>query len=259
MVGRCFNCGGKYHVRKDCTSPPRCINCGSECHRQRDCPFPPLVAAPSRKRRRSPAVTAGHRRAAPQHGSTQRGRSPGSESDDTASARSVSTGWSTWVPQCCAPSPQMTDPVPPPPAHEAADTVMTEHSWEERRHTSLVVVPRSAELDLGRALVAVVAGTRPPVSPAMVHAYLATQFGIEGASVRRHDPEDFIVRFSSHEDMERVLHTRVHDPPFLVIWHPWRRTSMARFRVLVAMERVPPARAVGGHRADHPGTGMRPS
>jgi len=115
----------------------------------------------------------------------------------------------------------------------------------------MIVVPRSPELeaaeaDLRLALVAVVAGTRPAVSPAMVLAYLATNFGIDAdsVSVRKHDPEDFVVRFSRHEDVERVLHTVVQEPLFRLIWHPWRRTSLAsadsfHYRVLVGMSRVP--------------------
>jgi hypothetical protein len=78
----------------------------------------------------------------------------------------------------------------------------------------------------------------------MVRAYLAAELGIMDATVHRHEPEDFVVRFARREDAERVLHTRIHDPPFLLIWHPWRRTAMAsasffRYRVLVGMTRVP--------------------
>jgi hypothetical protein len=118
-----------------------------------------------------------------------------------------------------------------------------------RRHNELVVVPRTAvlqaaERELGLALVAVVAGTRPPVSPAMVQDYLAAQFGIDDAVVRRHDPDDFVVRFSRREDLELVLHSTVHEPPFRLIWHPWQRMSMAtagsfHYRVLIGMRRVP--------------------
>lgn len=126
---------------------------------------------------------------------------------------------------------------------------MEEQVDDQPRLAELVVVPRSMELeaaerDLGRALVAVVAGTRPRVSPAMVRAFLDEHYAIRDASVRRHEPEDFVVRFANHEDMIRVLHTRIHDPPFLLIWHPWRRTSLAtasffHYRVLVALQRVP--------------------
>lgn len=115
----------------------------------------------------------------------------------------------------------------------------------------LVVVPRSTELeateeDLKLVLVVVVGGTRPPVSPAMVRAFLASHYGIEEASaiVHHHNLEDFMVRFSRHEDMELVLGTPVIDAPFSLIWCPWRRTSMVsggsfRYKVLVRMRRVP--------------------
>jgi hypothetical protein len=122
-------------------------------------------------------------------------------------------------------------------------------------------VPRSAELeaaerDLGLALVALVAGTRPPVSPAMVRDYLATFFGITDALVRRHDPEDFVVRFSRPEDVETVLHSRVPGAPFRLIWHPWRRTSLAS---VGGDAPCSPARSVGCCGAGHPGKGVRPN
>lgn len=112
-------------------------------------------------------------------------------------------------------------------------------------------MPRSLELeatglDRQLALVAIVTGTRPFVSTDMVRAHLVTYFGIgeDLVSVRRHDPEDFIVRFAYREDLEVVLHTVIHGAPFSLIWHPWRRTSLVSagafyFRVLVGMKRVP--------------------
>jgi hypothetical protein len=119
------------------------------------------------------------------------------------------------------------------------------------RSLEMVVVPRSseleaAELDPRLVLVAIVARTRPFVSPDMVRAYLATYFGIgeASASVQCHNLEDFVVRFSRREDMEAVLHTMIHGAPFSLIWHPWRWTSLTsagsfHFRVLVGMQRVP--------------------
>ena len=112
-------------------------------------------------------------------------------------------------------------------------------------------MPRSAELeaaelDLRLALVAVVTGTRTPVTPAMVHAYLATHLGIDGASadVRHHDPEDFVVWFSRREDLELVLRTAVHNAPFSLICLPWLRTLLAStgsfcYSVLVGMQCIP--------------------
>lgn len=157
------------------------------------------------------------------------------------------------MPQCYAPSPQQDPPTSPapepqsPPAPESLQEVPPRGAGQ--RHTQLVVVPRSAELeaaerDLGRALVAVIAGTRPPVSLAMVRAFLAAEFGIEDASVHRYEPEDFVVRFANRDDAERVLHSRVLNPPFRLIWHPWSRLSTAsstflRYCILVGMTRVP--------------------
>lgn len=60
---------------------------------------------------------------------------------------------------------------------------------------------------LSLALVALVGGTRPPVTPAMVREHPRVRFHVDDAdmSVMRHAPEDFIVRFSRREDLERVL------------------------------------------------------
>jgi hypothetical protein len=88
----------------------------------------------------------------------------------------------------------------------------------------MVVVHRSAKLQdseaaLSRALVCLVAGTRPDISPAMVAEYLMHYFGFDLANflVRRHDLEDFIVRFAVQHDLEMVLQTVVPDPPFRLI------------------------------------------
>jgi hypothetical protein len=55
----------------------------------------------------------------------------------------------------------------------------------------------------------------------MVAEYLMHYFGFDPASflVRRHDPEDFIVRFVVQHDLEMVLQTVVPDPPFRLIWN----------------------------------------
>jgi hypothetical protein len=78
------------------------------------------------------------------------------------------------------------------------------------------VLPRTAELQaaedaLSLALVAMVGGTRPAVSTAMVRDHLNAEFGIpvETVSVHRHSPEDLIVRFQRRDDLERVLHAPV--------------------------------------------------
>jgi hypothetical protein len=80
----------------------------------------------------------------------------------------------------------------------------------------LVVVPRTpallaAEDALLLALLVLVLGTRPAVTPAMMLHHLQEHFGIAGnqVTVRRTRPDDFIVRFSQREDLERVLSDRI--------------------------------------------------
>lgn len=116
----------------------------------------------------------------------------------------------------------------------------------------LVVVPRTlaiqvAEDALSMALVTLVLGTRPPVSPAMVMACLSEYFGIgsDVVSVRRTAPDDFIVRFTRQEDLELVLGTPWPVAAlFALRWRRWSRLFMAsagafRFRVLVGMKGIP--------------------
>lgn len=236
LVGLCYNCLGDDHVKADCVFRSRCTNCRSECHRAKDCPFPPMTMARSGKRARSPARVAQGRRAAPRRVSMTQRRPV--DTSDTASARSASTGRLPFVPRCCAPpTPQPANPDSPHPVVEPSRPTDAVPEPERvaitaqlpRRFLELVVVPRSpeheaAEADLRLALVAVVVGTRPLVSPAMVRTFLATHYGLDETSttVHRHDPEDFIVRFSRREDLELVLGSRVHDALFSLIWRPWR-------------------------------------
>lgn len=124
-----------------------------------------------------------------------------------------------------------------------------------RARTSLlemVVVPRTpalqaAEDALSLALVAMVVGTRPLVSTAMMRSHLSEIYGVteELFSVHRYRPEDFIVRFSRPKDLEIVLGTLTPDDvPSPLCWRRWSRLSMAsagafRFRVLVGKKGIP--------------------
>lgn len=124
----------------------------------------------------------------------------------------------------------------------------------DRPAVELVIVPRSAEIQaaeeaLSLALVAMVAGTRPPVTPAMVRDHLRTRFDIpdDAMLVQRHAPEDFIVRFSRLEDLERVLRSRPPSggaAPFMLLWRRWSRLSAASggsfsYKVLVGIKGIP--------------------
>jgi hypothetical protein len=182
----------------------------------------------------------------------------------TVSQASGSTGRSTSMLSCCAP-PTPPPPTPPPVLQDGTvATLAVLHAvelpahalvvsdWEDGPHHSpILVVPRSAELQrdedaLGRALVVTVGGTRPVVSTAMVSSLLFERFGLttQDADVRRHVPEDFIVRFRRPADRDRVLAAGPTGAPLPLIWNPWRRTSLAhsgafRYRVLVGMRRIP--------------------
>lgn len=157
------------------------------------------------------------------------------------------------VPHCCAPpTPQSSPPPPastPPPPPPLPNAGLG--GGDVGLPIPLLVVPRSAEIHaaeamLESALVVLVGGTRPFVSPAMVYQYLHTTYDIthDDVDVRRHHPEDFVVRFRSRVDRDRVLSARPGGALLPLIWRPWRRTSMAsaasfRFGVLVALANVP--------------------
>lgn len=59
------------------------------------------------------------------------------------------------------------------------------------------------------ALLALVVGTWPAVSPTMMLAYLHQHFGIseDRVTVRHTWSDDFIVRFTEQADLDRVLRT----------------------------------------------------
>jgi len=117
----------------------------------------------------------------------------------------------------------------------------------------LVVVPRSAAIQEAEdflsssALVALVVGTRPSVTPAMVLSCLHEFFGIAvgSVSVRRTAPDDFIARFDRADDLQLVLSTPwPAAAPFALRWRRWSRLFRAsagafHYRVLVGMKGVP--------------------
>lgn len=115
--------------------------------------------------------------------------------------------------------------------------------------TDIVVIPQNARLvaaeaALSLALVAMIGGTRPAVTTALVREHLRTCFGITEVSVSRHVPQDFIVRFASRDDLELVLGTPVLGGPFTLIWSRWSRHCTAspgsfRYKVVVGMKGVP--------------------
>lgn len=117
----------------------------------------------------------------------------------------------------------------------------------------LVVVPRTARLQaakdmlLSSALLALVLGTRPAVTPAAVTLHLAEFYGIseDRVSVCRTTPDDFIVRFRQVADLELVFNNqRPAGAPLILRWRRWNRLIMGssgafHYRALVGMKGVP--------------------
>lgn len=177
--------------------------------------LPSTSSAPGGQRGWSPPWSSGVHRVAPRGLAAGRRRTYYEGADDTPSVQSTSTGHPPSVPRYCAP------PTSPPPGTPgagegvAASLEAGAEGWPaQQRRTEFVVIPRSIELqaaedELSLALVALVSGTRPVVSPAMVHQFLSDRFGMgrEDAEVCRHDPEDFVTRFWRCEDHDRVLYT----------------------------------------------------
>lgn len=126
-------------------------------------------------------------------------------------------GRSTSIPHYYKP---LTLPPPPPPPSPpplrgivvaSEDAAPGPSAGAHHRRLGIVTIPclaklQAAEDALHLVLVVMVGGTRPVVSPAMVAA-LFERFDIMAgeAEVRRHDPEDFIMRFRQQEDHDRVL------------------------------------------------------
>jgi hypothetical protein len=82
----------------------------------------------------------------------------------------------------------------------------------------LVIIPCTATLqvaedELSLVLVALIAGTRPVISPAMLRQHQHDAFGIldDVVSVRCHEIEDFMIHISRREDLKIILSTQLRE------------------------------------------------
>lgn len=275
VVGKCFNCLSGDHVHAECTFPSCCYYCHISRHRARNCKRerpasgnlnPGRRELPRRRLRRpdgyvSSAGTVSGRSCstgrdtsvlpvcAPEFGSPRTTKARRAESSTPLQAASPAPSPSPspsrhspsppprrdLSPQLPSPSP----PPPPPPGHVSL-----------RPRSEIIIFPQSAELDAAEealsslALVALVGGNRPPVSPAQVREHLQSFFRLppEAFTVSRYAPEDFLVRFYSRNDLEGVLNGPVPiGTPFYPLWRRWRRQSMAsagslRYKVLIGIK-----------------------
>lgn len=140
------------------------------------------------------------------------------------------------LPSAQSSDPEGHDPTRPPPLQQQPQRQARGVAEEEGPFLELVVAPRTPQLQAtedalsSMALVALIGGTRPAVTTAMVHQHLRTTFGVadEAMIIRRHAPEDFLVRFTRREDLEAVLGTPSDNgAPFTLIWRRWSRLSRA--------------------------------
>jgi hypothetical protein len=92
----------------------------------------------------------------------------------------------------------------------------------------------------------VVGSARTSVSTADVRLWLISLYGIPSSNVivHRFHPKDFLISFSSPDDMFRVLHHPPPNPSFALILKRWRCQLMASvdnllFRVTIALRGLP--------------------
>jgi hypothetical protein len=104
-----------------------------------------------------------------------------------------------------------------------------------------------AEADLVNALVIVVGGSRPTVSPAQVALLLTTFYrvGEHKVHVHRSSSDDFLLLFAARQTADIVLNaTPPVGAPFLLLFRRWCRQSRALFtplwfKVLLSISVVP--------------------
>jgi hypothetical protein len=100
---------------------------------------------------------------------------------------------------------------------------------------------------IANALVAVVGGTRPAVSPAQVLHYLTSFYQVaeHQVVVCRSAPDDFILLFLDRVVADKVLLSDLPmGSPFVLLFQRWHWQSCAlfsplRFKVLLAIDNVP--------------------
>lgn len=96
---------------------------------------------------------------------------------------------------------------------------------------------------LSLALIALIGGNRPAMSPAEVRYHLVSRYHIdaEAFTVSRYAPEDFLVRFHARDVLEDVLHAPTPlGAPFTLLWRRWCHQPTATadalyFKVLIGI------------------------
>jgi hypothetical protein len=102
------------------------------------------------------------------------------------------------------------------------------------------------EIALERALVVMVVGTRPELTPSDVQAYIMGHFGLPSGSftVHVHHPEDFLVLFGDYDVPQQILDAPLPSSSVRLVFRRWRKECGAQwlptdYRVRLGIQGVP--------------------
>ncbi|KAK1667206.1 hypothetical protein QYE76_055365 [Lolium multiflorum] len=232
LHGCCYNCGEEDHIAAQCSNETRCVRCGGTQHTSRDCKRPRGSSGSPPPRPPAPPVRAargaGRAAVAPQappvppvadgarswREVVTSGGSRGRSSDpvDFSAPFTSST-----------PATSVDAPLPPPPPLDSVDVCY--------------VLPSSGmvqlEVDLDRAVLATVTGTRPEVTPEMAEAAIHEQLGLSSSdfSIRSFEPADFLLLCRDREVRDLLVASgRVSSPRCSLNLAPWSRRVGALLR-----------------------------
>ncbi|KAK1663720.1 hypothetical protein QYE76_051879 [Lolium multiflorum] len=243
--GLCFRCLEPGHAVRDCTNEVRCCRCLLSGHGSQDCTPEQRAydhararhahhdAAPSQRRRASPPPPP----------------PPPPPPAPRAQAAAAPPPPSRHPAPAAAAIARTVDPLGP---VRAPATVATAARAVDSLSPVHVVLSRSTEMDeaeqvLRRAMVASITGTRPTVTADQVARVLYTSFNLRPGdfTIHRHQPEDFLIIFTSQELKDRLSGDHfIGDASFSLSVRPWCKLAHAgsarlEHRVELALRGIP--------------------
>jgi hypothetical protein len=261
LVGKCFNCLCLGHVAADCPNPVRCLRCHREGHHAQcyKCSGPPEATGPPRPQKLASVVVL-----IPAKGDIALAEPSRSRASTRPSQHGLSTPLNMDQASMLEGSPSRhilpspppesppylqgspPPPSPPPPGPSGAA--------ECPRHFELRVIPRTqamneAEAALANALVMMVGGARPVISPEQIRQHLSQFYSIaeRDVQVKRYSCADFLLIFASRLLADSMLHALpplLQQADFPLVFRRWSYRARAlfkpfRFKVLVSITNVP--------------------
>jgi hypothetical protein len=220
LVGKCFNCLCLGHVAADCPNPVRCLRCHREGHHAQcyKCSGPPEATGPPRPQKLASVVVL-----IPAKGDIALAEPSRSRASTRPSQHGLSTPLNMDQASMLEGSPSRHIlPSPPPesppylqgsPLSPSPPPSGPSGAVECPRHFELHVIPctqamNEAEAVLANALVVMVGGARPVISPEQIRQHLLQFYGIaeRDVQVKRYSCADFLLIFTSRLLADSVLH-----------------------------------------------------